>query len=129
MSVKRFLFIPLLLLAMHAAGQNKSDRDLILGRQFNGLILTEPVPENANLAEKALHEVYKQFSGNDFYRPANYMFFGSAVRQIGLIPAIFATSDRILRDSKIGTFDVHMDADRPYVSEGPEAYIPRRKKK
>ena len=129
MSVKRFLFIPLLLLALHAAGQDKSDRDLVLGHPFGALVLTEHAPEGANLAEKALHEVYKQLSGTDFYRPANYMFFGSAVRQIGLFPAIFATSDRILRDSKLGTYDVHLDAERPFVSEGPEAYIPGRKKK
>ena len=43
-----------------------------------------------------------------------------------LIPAIFATADRVLRDSKIGTYDVRIDAEHPVVNEGPEAYAPGR---
>ncbi|MBO4455921.1 MAG: hypothetical protein J5759_05680 [Bacteroidales bacterium] len=86
----------------------------------------ESAPEGANVMEKAAWRVSRQLTGRDFYRPVNYMFFRQAVKEIGLIPAIFATADRVLRDSKIGTYDVRIDAEHPVVNEGPEAYAPGR---
>ena len=105
---------------------SQNDRDLIINNSFNDKLIEESAPEGANVVEKAAWGVYRQLGGRDFYRPVNYMFFRQAVKEIGLLPAIFATIDRILRDSKIGTYDVRIDADHPVVAEGPEAYAPGR---
>lgn len=126
MSAARIVFIAALLLSAGAAAQTVSDRSLILESRFTDQVREEKAPEGANFAEKALHEVYKQLSGRDFYRPVNYMFFRQAVKEIGFIPAVFASFDRVLRDSKIGTADVRIDAEHPVVVEGPEAYAPGR---
>ena len=126
MSPRRILTIAALLLAMQAAAQNVCDRQVMLDRSFRDMAVQDDAPDGANPAEKALHRIYRQFTGRDFYKPANYMFFRQAVKEIGFIPAVFATMDRVLRDSKLGTADVHMDPGDPYVEEGPEAYAPRR---
>ena len=83
-------------------------------------------PEGANALEKTAWFVNNQLIGKDFYEPANYMFFRQAVKTIGFFPAIFATADRILRDSRIGTASNRTDADNPVIKEGPEAYAPGR---
>ncbi len=115
-----------LLLALQVTAQSVSDRQLILEKSFTDKLITEKAPDGANCAEKLLHEIYNQLTGRDFYRPANYMFFRAAVKEAGLFPALLAMPDRILRDSKIGTADVWMDKDQPFVFEGPEAYVPWR---
>ncbi|MBR4810110.1 MAG: hypothetical protein IK031_07505 [Bacteroidales bacterium] len=102
------------------------DRSLITGKSFSDKLIEEKAPEGANAIERAAWKVSRQLTGKDFYRPVNYMFFRQAVKEIGLIPAIFATADRILRDSKIGTYDIGLDAAHPLVEEGPEAYAPGR---
>lgn len=126
MSPRRILTLAALLLAMQAAAQNVSDRQALLERSFQGSVISDKAPEGANAAEKALHKIYRQLTGRDFYKPANYMFYRQAVKEIGPLRASVAIIDRILRDSKLGTADVHMDADYPYVEEGPEAYVPWR---
>ena len=126
MSARPILILAALLLGFQAAAQTVSDRELLLDRQFSDKVYTEKAPEGANAAEKALFEVYKQLVGRDFYRPVNYMFFRQAVKKIGFFPAVFASFDRVLRDSKLGTADVWIDADHPVVNEGPEAYAPGR---
>ena len=126
MSAARIIVLAALLLSAGAAAQTVSDRSIILDSRFTDKVYEEKAPEGANFAEKALHEVYKQLCGRDFYRPVNYMFFRQAVKEIGFIPAVFASFDRVLRDSKIGTADVRIDADHPVVAEGPEAYAPGR---
>jgi len=103
-----------------------SDTALLLQSDFSEKIIEQKAPEGANGLEKASWLVNNQLTGRDFYDPANYLFFRQAVKQIGFFPAVFATADRILRDSKLGTFDVHIDATNPVVHEGPEAYSPKR---
>ena len=105
---------------------SNNDREKIINKDFNDKLIVESAPEGANVMEKAAWRVSRQLTGRDFYRPVNYMFFRQAVKEIGLIPAIFATADRVLRDSKIGTYDVRIDAEHPVVNEGPEAYAPGR---
>lgn len=116
----------LLLLAAPAAAQSVSDRDLVLKRDFSEQKTKEQAPEGANCFERASWHISKQLTGRDYYRPVNFMFFRQAVKEIGFIPAVFATADRILRDSKLGTYDVWIDPDYPVITEGPEAYAPGR---
>lgn len=103
-----------------------SDRSLLEAADFSSLTIKEMPPEGANGVETALWSVRKQLTGRDFYEPANYMFVRPAVRELGLIPAVFATSDRILRDTRIGTVQVPLDPADPFIHEGPEAYKCRR---
>lgn len=98
----------------------------VLEKDFSQQIIVQSPPEGANAAEKAAWFVNNQLTGRDFYDPANYMFFRQAVKGIGFIPAIFATADRILRDSRIGTASARLDAGHPTIQEGPEAYAPWR---
>ena len=100
------------------------DTALVLNADFSSLRSKESAPEGANAAERALYTVRKQLTGRDFYDPPNYMFFRQAVRTIGFIPAIFATADRILRDTRLGTMREKLDPEDPYIHEGPEAYKP-----
>lgn len=122
--MKRLLLFFLILSAAPQTPPPGSDAGLLLQADFSGRIVTSQPPQDANWLEKASWQVYNQLTGRDFYDPANYMFFRQAVRRIGFIPAFFATADRILRDSKLGTADVQIDASHPVVHEGPEAYAP-----
>ncbi|MBO4670456.1 MAG: hypothetical protein J5640_01245 [Bacteroidales bacterium] len=125
MSPKAILLFALLLGAP-AAAQSMSDRALIFSRDFSDQATEKHAPDGANCFERMSWRISRQLTGRDFYSPANYMFFRQAVKEIGFIPAVFATADRILRDSKLGTYDVHMDPERPVIEEGPEAYAPWR---
>lgn len=122
---------PLLLAAALLCGASlysqTPDSELLRRADFSGKRTIERAPDGANCTERALYNVRKQLTGRDFYEPANYMFMRPAVREIGLIPAFFATSDRILRDTRIGTASLHLDPSDPFVHEGPEAYAPWKK--
>ena len=98
------------------------DRAAMLGRDFSGAIITERAPEGANGLEKASFAVRRQLTGKDVYCPPNYMFFRAAVRELGLIPAVFATLDRITRDNRLGAAHLRIDEDRHCYPEGPEVY-------
>lgn len=116
----------ILLSLSFAASAQSSDRELMLGKSFDGKLISEQPPRGANAFEKASWFISNQLVGRDFYSPANYMFLRDAVRRIGLIPAFFATADRILRDSRIGTASTPTGPDNPIIEEGPEAYAPWR---
>lgn len=96
----------------------------VLEKDFPEKIISQTPPEGANAIEKAAWLVNNQLTGRDFYEPANYMFFRQAVKRIGFFPAVFATVDRIVRDSRIGTASARLDAEHPTIKEGPEAYAP-----
>ena len=110
-----------LLVSVSALAQT-ADRDLLRQADFSSRCITETPPAGANAAEKALWGIRRQLTGQDVYEPANYMFLRPAVRELGLIPAVFATSDRILRDTRIGTVNVRRDPLDGKIHEGPEAY-------
>ena len=117
--------LALLLCGTCAFGQ-ASDLQLLRRADFGSVMQTETAPEGANGVEKAMYAVRKQLTGRDFYDPPNYMFFRQAVRSIGFVPAFFATSDRLLRDSRLGTVRTYLNPDDPVIHEGPEAYSLRR---
>ena len=114
-----------LVLGPAPADSTLSDKSLILNADFGGKVLQEAPPQEAVGIERAVWHVRRQLSGRDFYDPPNYIFFRQAVRCIGFIPALFATADRLLRDSRIGTAG-QIGPDRPVIQEGPEAYAPGR---
>ena len=127
--MRRLALIILLLLAVFHSANAQNDIQQMLDADFSSMQLSEQAPDGANTAERALYELYKQLTGRDFFDPPNYMFFRQAVNTIGFFPAVFATLDRILRDSKLGTATVKLDPDDPYVHEGPEAYLPEKRRK
>ena len=98
------------------------DRAAELWRDFSGAIITEHAPEGANGPEKAACAVRRQLTGKDVYCPPNYMFFRAAVRELGFIPAVFATLDRITRDNRLGAAHLRIDEDRHCYPEGLEVY-------
>lgn len=147
--MKRLLLVPAaLLLTLAAFGQSvdgsaggekrcvagldsaavaKQDRELIRRADFSGLVVKEAAPDSANASERALWAVRRQLTGRDLYEPANYMFLRPAVKELGFVPAAFALSDRILRDTRLGTVRAIPDPEDGRIHEGPEAYNPCRK--
>ena len=125
--MRRPLLVAAALLCGVTLHSQTPDSELLRQADFSGKRITEHAPEGANCTERALYTVRKQLTGRDFYEPANYMFVRPAVREIGFIPAFFATSDRILRDTRIGTASLKLDPSDPFVHEGPGAYAPWKK--
>lgn len=122
---RRAALVLLLLAAAVPALAQTSDRELLRRADFSSKQIIETPPAGANAAEKTLWGVRRQLTGTDRYEPANYMFFRPAVRELGLIPAFFATSDRILRDTRLGTVRALPDPSDGKIHEGPEAYAAR----
>lgn len=122
---RRAVLVLLLLAAAVPALAQTSDRELLRLADFSSKQIIETPPAGANAAEKTLWGVRRQLTGTDRYEPANYMFFRPAVRELGLIPAFFATADRILRDTRLGTVRALPDPSDGKIHEGPEAYAAR----
>ena len=124
--MKRLAIIAAVLFACASAFAQTDERALLRRADFSKRQITETPPAGANAAEKAMWGVRRQMTGHDMYEPANYMFFRPAVREIGFFPAIFATADRILRDTKLGTAYAVPDMEDGKIHEGPEAYSLKR---
>ena len=100
----------------------QQDRNLMLQADFDSLLVREPFPEGANGVEKAAITIGRQLLGHNYYNPPNVLFLRQAVREIGPVRGILATSDRLLRASKIGTADYSLPRPPRGIEEGPEAY-------
>ena len=100
----------------------QQDRTLMLQADFDSLLVRETFPEGANGAEKAAITIGRQLLGHNYYNPPNVLFLRQAVREIGPVRGILATSDRLLRASKIGTADYSLPRPPRGIEEGPEAY-------
>lgn len=119
--MRRFLLLVFLMLpAVMKAGE--PDRDLILGADFSSKVIKVEAPKDISKVEEALYKVDKQLTGRCYFNPPCYLFFGQAVRELGFVPAVFATSDRILRCTRIGMVLEKFDEDHRHIDEGPEAY-------
>ena len=127
--MRRLALIIILLQAVVYSANAQDDIQLMLDADFSSMQIREQAPEGANAAEKALWAVYRQLTGRDFFDPPNYMFLRKAVSSLGFLPGVFATLDRIMRDSKLGTATIRLDPGDPYVHEGPEAYLPEKRRK
>ncbi len=104
----------------------QQDRNLMLQADFDTLLVREPFPEGANGAEKAAIAIGRQLLGHNYYNPPNVLFLRQAVREIGPVRGILATSDRLLRASKIGTADYSLPRPPRGIEEGPQAYAPQK---
>ncbi|MBQ1780554.1 MAG: hypothetical protein II001_03875 [Bacteroidales bacterium] len=127
--MRRPALIIILLQAIILSANAQNDIQQMLDADFSSLQIRDQAPDGANSCEKALYEVYKQLTGRDFFDPPNYMFLRKAIDSLGFFPGVFATVDRIMRDSKLGTATVNLDPADPYVHEGPEAYLPEKRRK
>lgn len=127
--MRRLALILFFLQAIAVSANAQNDVQHMLDADFSSLQIREQAPEGANAAEQALYRIYRQLTGRDFFDPPNYMFFRQAVGTLGFVPAVFATLDRILRDSKLGTSTSKLDPEDPYIHEGPEAYLPEKRRK
>ncbi len=114
-------------LAGAVALAQEGDRELLRKADFCASVLKEAPATGANFVEKAMWEARRQMTGRDIYEPANYMFLRQASRDLGVIPAFFALSDRILRDTRLGTVRAVPDPADGLIHEGPEAYSLKRK--
>ena len=103
----------------------QQERDLMLHADFDSLTVRETFPKSANGIEKAAITIGRQILGHNYYNPPNVLFLRQAVREIGPVQGILATSDRLLRASKIGTADYSLPRPPLGIEEGPEAYTPR----
>ena len=124
--MKKLAIVATVLLACTSAFAQKGGRELLRNADFSGQLIKETPPAGANCAETAMWSLRRQLTGRDHYEPANYMFVRQAIHEIGFIPAVFATSDRILRDTKIGTVRAIVDPEDGRIHEGPEAYSLKR---
>ena len=120
--MKRLAIIASVLLACASAFAQTDERELLRDADFSGQLIKETPPAGANCAETAMWSLRRQLTGRDMYEPANYMFVRQATREIGLVPAVFATADRILRDTRIGTVRAIPNPEDGRIHEGPEAY-------
>lgn len=127
--MRRAALLFFLLQALFLTANAQDDVQLIQNADFSSLRYREQAPEGANICEKAMYHLYQQLSGRDFYDPPNYMFLRSAIHTLGFVPGVLATLDRILRDSKLGTATTRIDPDDPVIHEGPEAYLPERRRR
>ena len=100
----------------------QQDRNLMLQADFDSLLVREQFPEGANGVEKAAITIGRQLLGHNYYNPPNVLFLRQAVKEIGPVRGILATSDRLLRASKIGTADYSLPRPPRGIEEGPEAY-------
>ena len=100
----------------------QQDRNLMLQADFDSLLVREPFPEGAPGAATAAITIGRQLLGHNYYNPPNVLFLRQAVREIGPVRGILATSDRLLRASKIGTADYSLPRPPRGIEEGPEAY-------
>ncbi len=124
--MKRLAIVASVLLACASAFAQTDERELLRGADFSAQMIKETPPAGANCAETAMWSLRRQLTGRDMYEPANYMFVRQATREIGFVPAVFATADRILRDTRIGTVRAIPNPEDGRIHEGPEAYKLRR---
>lgn len=127
--MRRLALIIFLLQAVSLSANAQNDIQQMLDADFSYLQASDSVPDGANSAEKALCVIYRQLTGRDFFDPPNYMFLRRAINSLGFFPGVFATLDRIVRDSKLGTATARLDPGDPFIHEGPEAYLPGKRRK
>ena len=121
-----FLVAAGLLMLASLSLRAQQDRDFMLQAGFEGMAVQDLFPNGSNSAERAALTIGRQLTGHNFYDPSNVMFLRPAVKELGLVRGVLATSDRLLRASKIGTADYRFPRGPYGIKEGPEAYSSRR---
>ena len=126
--MRRLLVMLILLLPLGLRAQT-DDRTLLLEADFTPLLSREAPPEGISPIEKSMYRMNLQLTGRCYFNPPCYLFYSQAVRDLGFLRGSFATVDRLLRCSRIGTARVHFDPADPHIHEGTEAYLPERRQR
>ena len=122
--MKRPVLIAASLLLLAAVSlRAQENRSLMLRQDFSKLRVEEHFPDSISAAERIAGTIGKQLTGHNFYNPPTYLFLRPAVRQLGFAGGLLATSDRVMRASKIGTADNKVPRGPFGIEEGPEAYL------
>ena len=127
--MKRALLLLTAVLLPAVLGAQTADLDRIAGADFSPLLITETPPDSLSVAETVMYTVNKQLTGRCYFDPPCYLYFGQAVRTLGPVSGTLSTLDHIIRCSRIGTARIHFDPTDPYIHEGPEAYLPERRRR
>ena len=123
--MKRPVLIAASLLLLAAVSlRAQENRSLMLRQDFSKLRVEEHFPDSISAAERFAGTIGRQLTGHNFYNPPTYLFLRPAVRQLGFAGGLLATSDRVMRASKIGTADNKVPRGPFGIEEGPEAYLP-----
>ena len=125
----RLLPLLLALLLPLSLGAQATDRDLIADADFSSLLSRETRPDSLSVAEKLMFTVNQQLTGRCYFDPPCYLYFGQAVRTLGIVSGTLSTLDHIIRCSRIGTARIHFDPADPFIHEGPEVYLPERRRR
>ena len=122
--MKRPVLIAASLLLLAAVSlRAQENRSLMLRQDFSKLRVEEHFPDSISAAERFAGTIGRQLTGHNFYNPPTYLFLRPAVRQLGFAGGLLATSDRVMRASKIGTADNKVPRGPFGIEEGPEAYL------
>lgn len=81
----------------------------------------------ALLASEPASVIGRELAGGRQYSPSNSQFFVDAVHEIGVVPAVFATADRMTRNSVIGSALRTNRNSQGRIEEGVQPYILRKK--
>ncbi len=104
---------------------------LVLGAIFMTDGAAQERSDSAVVKTGATAEQYvrRQLQGACRYSPECPQFFVQAIREIGFVPAVFATADRLTRCTKIGTAaSYHNIGEDGLIHEGVEAYMSSKKR-
>lgn len=122
--MKRPVLIAASLLLLAAVSlRAQENRSLMLRQDFSKLRVEEHFPDSISAAERFAGTIGRQLTGHNFYNPPTYLFLRPAVRQLGFAGGLLATSDRVMRASKIGTADNKVPRGPFGIEEGPESYL------
>ena len=121
MKTRLCLLTLLLLAAVPAAAQGRTDRELVQQA-------LEKQPAKDTSEHKIYHLIRHQMRGRCYYEPECVDFFPQAVKDLGPVRGTLSTLDRLTRCTYIGTAAFPLKGADGKVNEGTQAYRRRRGK-
>ena len=121
MKTRLCLLTLLLLAAVPAAAQGRTDRELVQQA-------LEKQPAKDTSEHKIYHLIRHQMRGRCYYEPECVDFFPQAVKDLGPVRGTLSTLDRLTRCTYIGTAAFPLKGADGKVHEGTQAYRRRRGK-
>lgn len=109
------------LLCSYAMAQT-SDIGLLREVSFEDSLYVEAALDSLSFLERAAVSVNRQITGECYFQPECYQFVGQAVKDLGILPGLIVTTDRLTRCSRIGTASHHHFSEDGKIHEGTEAY-------
>lgn len=105
-----------------------SDSGLIRETSFEDNSYIEIIPDSLSVIGRAAVAVNRQITGECYFEPECYIFVKQAMEELGVIPGLLITTDRLTRCSRIGTSQHHHFSEDGRIHEGVEAYRTRRRR-